>query len=157
MAKVEVIMPDGLEKKLATLGRDTDRIVAASLEEGAKPIYKAVLEAYDAVTPHPLVVRGRRVYNYGIRSTGTLRRSIGISPVKVNRKGDHDIKIGFGDVKEPKTRIRCGYLAVIIERGVLHGRRKQPPRPFLKVAKRMSKEEASAAFVKRFNEEVARL
>ena len=157
MAKVEIILPNGLEAQLAKLGSNTDRIVSASLEEGAKPIYKAVLEALDAVSPRPLVVRRRRMYNYGMRSTGTLRRSIGITSVRVNRKGDHDIKVGFGDVKEPKTGIRCGYLAAIIERGVLHGKRKQPPRPFLNVAKRASKEAANAAFIKKFNEEVDKL
>lgn len=157
MAKVEVILPEELQNQLTKLGSNTDRIVAASLEEGAKPIYKAVLEALDAVSPRPLVVRHRRLYNYGIRSTGTLRRSIGISPVKINHKGNQDIKVGIGNVKEPKTGIRCGYLAAIIERGVLHGKRKQPPRPFLNVAKRASKEAANAAFVKKFNEEVEKL
>ena len=155
MAKVEVILPEGLEAQLVKLGSNTDRIVAASLEEGAKPILKAVLEAYDAVSPRPLVVRRRRIYNYGIRSTGDLRRHFGISRALVNRKGDMDIKIGVGRDKVPGTDITYGRLVSLIESGCK--KRNQPPRPFMAKAKRASKEAANAAFVKKFNEEVEKL
>lgn len=155
MAKVQIVLPEGLEAQLTKLGSNTDRIVTASLEEGAKPIKKAVLEALDAVSPRPLVVRHRRMYNYGVRSTGDLRRHIGITSVRVNRKGDHDIKIGVGRDKVPGTDITYGRLISLIEGGCK--KRNQPPRPFMAKAKRASKEAANEAFIKRFNEEVDKL
>lgn len=155
MAKMDIILPEGLQNKLDNLGKNMDRIASASLEAGAKPIYKAVLEAYDAVSPRPLVVRRRRIYNYGIRSTGDLRRHFGISRVLVNRKGDWDIKIGVGREKIPGANITYGRLVSLIERGCKA--RNQSPRPFMKVAKRTSQEAANAAFVKKFNEEVEKL
>lgn len=155
MAKVEIILPEGLEAQLAKLGSNTDRIVSASLKEGAKPIYKAVLEALDAVSPRPLVVRRRRMYNYGMRSTGDLRRHIGITSVRVNRKGDQDLKIGVGRDIIPGTKITYGRLVALIESGCK--KRNQPPRPFMAKAKRASKEAANAAFIKKFNEEVDKL
>lgn len=155
MAKVEVILPEKLQNQLTKLGSNTDRIVAASLEEGAKPIYKAVLEAYDAVAPRPLVVRHKRLYNYGIRSTGDLRRHFGITQARLDRKGNMDIKIGVGNDKVPGTKITYGRLVSLIEAGCK--KRRQPPRPFMAKAKRASKDEATAAFVKKFNEEVERL
>lgn len=155
MAKVEIILPAGLEKKIASLGTKTDEIVAAALEEGAKPIYKAVLEAYDAVSPRPLVVRRRCLYNYGIRSTGDLRRHFGITQARLDRKGNMDIKIGVGNDKVPGTKITYGRLVSLIEAGCK--KRRQPPRPFMAKAKRASKEDATAAFIKKFNEEVDKL
>ena len=156
MAKVEIIFPKELEAKFSTLsGVTTDRIVTLALEEGAKPIKKAVLEAFDSVSPRPLIIRHKRMYNYGIRSTGDLRRHIGITRVLLNRKGDHDIKIGVGQEIIPGTEITYGRLVVLIESGCkAHN---QPPRPFMAKAKRASKEAANAAFIKKFNEEVERL
>lgn len=155
MAKVEIILPEELQNQLTKLGSNTDRIVTAALEEGAKPIFKAVLEAFDAVSPRPLVVRRRRLYNYGIRSTGDLRRHFGITRVSVNRKGEMDVKIGVGRDKVPGTKITYGRLVSLIEGGCK--KRRQPPRPFMAKAKRASKEAANAAFVKKFKEEVDKL
>ena len=155
MAKMDVILPDDLQKKLDNLGKNMDRIAAASLEAAAKPVLKAVLESYDRVAPRPLVVKKRRMYNYGIRSTGDLRRHFGISQVLVNRKGDWDIKIGVGKEKVPGTKISYGRLVALIEAGCK--KRNQPARPFMKTAKRISAEAANAEFIRKFNEEVAKV
>ncbi len=156
MAKVTVQLPKELNEQIVKLGNNTDRIVQKCLEAAAVPVKKAVLEKYDATVGRPLIVRkGGRIYNYGMRSTGELRRSIGISPAKLNRKGDYDIKIGIADGKESKTGISYGYLAAIIERGV--PARRQPPRPFIKPAEKASKAASMAAFEKTFDEEVSKL
>ena len=89
-----------------------------------------------------------------MRSTGNLRRSIGISPAKVNRKGDYDIKIGFaGNV--PEAKITNGRLAGLIENGCK--KRNQPPRPFIKPAEKASKAASLEAFERKFDEEVNKL
>lgn len=158
MAKITVKLPDELMRKMDSLGKETDRIVKASLEAGGELIKREALKKYDAISGRPLIIRKNgRLYNYGKRSKGVLRNSIGIAPVKVNSKGEYDIKIGFAKAVEPDTGIRCGYLAAIIERGVLHGARNQPPRPFIKPAERASKQASIDAFQKKFDEEVEKL
>lgn len=159
MAKLTVQQPTELQAQISKLGKQHDPIMEKCLEAASKPVKQETLRRFDAVVGRPQVVNSPhgRLYNYGMRSTGALRRSIGIAPVKVDKKGDHDIKIGFADAVEPKTGIRCGYLAAIIERGVLHGARKQPPRPFIKPAERASKAASMAAFEKTFDEEVSKL
>ena len=155
MASVKVKPPDALIAQLQALGDQTDRIVEASLGAAAEPVKKAVQQNYDRIVGRPFIVRSsKRLYNYGVRSTGGLRRSIGISPVKVNNKGGHDVKIGVaGDV--PDAKITYGRLAGIIENGCK--RRNQPPRPFWAPAKRESAKPALAAFEAKFNEEVKKL
>lgn len=156
MAKITVKLPDELMRKMDSLGKETDRIVKASLEAAGEPVKHEVLSKYDAVVGRPHIVKGlnRRLYNYGVRSTGGLRRSIGISPARINRRGEYDIKIGFaGNV--PNGKITYGRLAGIIERGCK--KRGQPPRPFIKPAKRASKQASIDAFQKKFDEEVEKL
>lgn len=155
MAKVTIKPPDALIAQLQALGDQTDRIVKTSLAAAAEPIKKAVLQNYDRVVGRPLIVRSpKRLYNYGVRSTGGLRRSIGISPVKITHKGDYDVKIGFaGNV--PGAKVSYGRLAGLIENGCR--RRNQPPRPFMAPAKRESAKPALAAFEAKFNEEVKKL
>lgn len=159
MAKIKVEYPTELSEKMNSLGKEHDRIMESCLKAAAIPVKQAAYSKFDAVVGRPHVVRGPhgRLYNYGARLTGTLRRSIGISKVRIDRKGNHDVKIGFADAVEPTTKIRCGYLAAIIERGVLHGRRNQPPRPFIKPAEQASKQAAGEAFLKTFDEEYAKL
>ena len=68
-----------------------------------------------------------------LRSTGELERSIGLSPVKLDRNGNYNIKIGFS---EPRSDGGSNAkLANIIE----YGKHGQPAKPFLKPAKSTTK------------------
>ena len=158
MAKATIKLPTELQKKLDNLEKQTDKITDTCLKAAAVPVKETAKRKFDQVVGHPHVVKRRgRLYNYGSRVTGTLRRSIGISPVMLDKNGNPDIKIGFADAVEPETGIRCGYLAAIIERGVLHGSRNQPPRPFIKPAEKASKAASLEAFERKFDEEVNKL
>jgi len=67
-------------------------------------------------------------------SSGELERALGVSPAKLDRRGNWDVKIGFAEPR--KDGGSNAKLANILENGK-HG---QPPRPFLKPAKIASRE-----------------
>ena len=110
MAKADFKLPDEFLTKLSRLGKDTDAVT------------EKVLEA----------VIGSST-KYESRSTGELMQSLGLSPVKLNREGNHDIKIGFS---EPRSDGGSNAkLANILE----YGKHGQPAKPFLKPAKTASR------------------
>jgi len=85
------------------------------------------------------------------RSTGELLSALGSSPVKVNRDGDFDTKIGF---REPRSD---GGSNALVANILEHGRSNQPARPFLKPAVSASKKAAIAAMTQKMDEEIAKL
>ena len=88
---------------------------------------------------------------YPSRSTGELERSLGMTKVRVDRDGNHNIKIGFA---EPRADGGSNAkLANILE----YGKHGQPAKPFLKPAKSASKAACEAAMKQRFDEEVSKL
>lgn len=82
------------------------------------------------------------------RATGELASSLGLSPPKVNKNGDHDIKVGFA---EPHSGgVSNAKLASILE----HGKHGQKARPFLKPAKSASKSACIEAMKAKLESEV---
>jgi hypothetical protein len=72
---------------------------------------------------------------YDSRSTGELAGALGLSPVKVDGSGNHDIKVGFA---EPRSDGGSNAkIANILE----YGKHGQTPKPFLKPAKTASRKE----------------
>ena len=85
------------------------------------------------------------------RSTGELAQSLGLSPVKLNREGNHDIKIGFSEPRSDGSN--NAKLANILE----YGKHGQPAKPFLKPAKSASKAECIRVMEQTLKEEVEKL
>lgn len=140
MAKCDVKMPDEFMEKLSRLGTRTDEISRKALEAGGEVVLKKVHGNLSSV-----IGRGTK---YRSRSTGELEGAMGISPVKLDKEGNHNIKIGFA---EPRSDGGSNAkLASILE----YGKSGQPPKPFLKPAKSASKEECIAAMKRVFEEEV---
>ena len=73
------------------------------------------------------------------RSTGELQSALGVSPVKVDDKGNYDIKVGFA---EPRSG---GGVNAKIANILEYGKHGQPPRPFLKPAKSKARRQIAAA------------
>ena len=92
MAKAEVIMPDEFLAKLSRLGSQTDTIAGKVLQAGGEVALDKVRSNLSAV-----VGVGNKSES---RSTGELERSLGLSPVMIDKNGNHDIKVGFS---EPRT------------------------------------------------------
>ena len=140
MAKVDIKMPDEFLQKLSRLGRDFDEVAESVLEAGGEVVLSRVKGNLAGV-----VGQGTK---YDSRSTGELEASLGLSPAKLNRDGNHDVKIGF--VEPRKDGGSNAKLANILE----YGRHGQPAKPFLKPAKTQSKSAAISAMQQKFEEEV---
>ena len=140
MAKVDIKMPDEFLQKLSRLGSDFDEVAESVLEAGGEVVLSRVKGNLAGV-----VGQGTK---YDSRSTGELEASLGLSPAKLNRDGNHDVKIGF--VEPRKDGGSNAKLANILE----YGRHGQPAKPFLKPAKTQSKSAAISAMQQKFEEEV---
>ena len=140
MAKMKAKMPDELIAKLTRLGQRTDEVCEKALKAGAEVAEKAVASNLSAV-----IGRGTK---YDSRSTGQLEQALGVSPVKVDAKGNYDIKVGFA---EPRSGGESNAkIANILE----YGKSGQPPKPFLKPAKSASKTACIEAMKRKLEEEV---
>ena len=140
MAKLTVRTPDALIAKLTRLGNKTDQVCEKALKAGAQVAEKAVSSNLSAVigkdTKQPS------------RSTGELQESLGISPVKVDEKGNYDVKVGFA---EPRSG---GGVNAKIANILEYGKHGQPPRPFLKPAKSKARRQIAAAITETLEREM---
>lgn len=131
MAKLTVRTPDALIAKLTRLGQKTDKVCEKALKAGAEVAEKAVSSNLSAV-----IGKGTK---YDSRSTGQLEKALGVSPVKVDAKGNYDIKVGFA---EPRSNGGSNAkIANILE----YGKHGQPPKPFLKPAKSKARRQIMTA------------
>ena len=140
MAKADVKMPDELLAKLSRLGSQTDTIAEKVLQAGGEMALDKVRSNLSAV-----VGVGNKSES---RSTGELERALGLSPVMVDKNGNHDIKVGFS---EPRTDGSSNAkIANILE----YGTSTQQAKPFLKPAKSAVKKQCVDAMKSAFEKEV---
>ena len=139
MAKVDIKMPDDFLEKLAHLASDEDGMAERVLNAEPK---------LSATGP----IQSRRCYRQRTkvesRSTGQLLSALGTSGVKLDRQGNHNVKVGFA---EPR---RDGDSNAKIANILEYGRHGQPAKPFLKPAKSASKSAAIDAMKRKLEEEV---
>ena len=135
MAKVDIKMPDDFLEKLAHLASDEDGMAERVLNAEAR--VRSNLAG--------VIGRGTKVDS---RSTGQLLSALGTSGVKLDRQGNHNVKVGFA---EPR---RGGDSNAKIANILEYGRHGQPAKPFLKPAKSASKSAAIEAMKRKLEEEV---
>ena len=92
MAKADVKMPDEFLARISRLGSQTDSIAEKVLQAGGEVALAKVKSNLKSVVGSG--TKGKS------RSTGELERSLGLSPVRVDKHGNHNIKVGFS---EPRT------------------------------------------------------
>ena len=143
MAKAEIQMPEEFLERLSALGEKTDEIAERVLEAGGEVVLSKVKSNLASV-----VGKNTKVAS---RSTGELERSLGMTPPKVDRDGNYNIKIGFAEPRSDGDS--NAKIANILE----YGRHGQPAKPFLKPAKSASKKACEAAMMQKFEEEVNKL
>lgn len=140
MAKADFKLPDEFLTKLSRLGKYTDAVAEKVLEAGGQVVLAKVRSNLATV-----IGSGTK---YDSRSTGELEQPLGLSPVKLNREGNHDIKICFSEPRSDGSS--NAKLANVLE----YGKHGQPAKPFLKPAKSASKAECIRVMEQTLKEEV---
>ena len=140
MARADIKMPEDFLLRLSRLGTNFDSVAESVLEAGGEMVLEKVRGTLSTV-----VGAGTK---YDSRSTGELEGALGLSPVKVNKDGNHDVKVGFA---EPRADGGSNAkIANILE----YGKHGQPAKPFLKPAKAASRSGCKEAMQQRFEEEI---
>lgn len=143
MAKCTVKLPEELLAKLSKLGSESDAVAERVLKAGSDVVLAKVKSNLSSVI-------GSGV-KFDKRSTGELERSLGVTPVKVDKEGNHNVKIGFS---EPRSDGESNAkIATIIE----YGKSGQPPKPFMKPAKSATRSACMSAMKRQLEEEVDKL
>ena len=127
VAKADFKMPEEFLLKISTLADKIDEILPRVLAEGGevmKAKAKGNLQAVIGSKP-----------KYPSRSTGELAGALGVSGARLDREGNHNVKVGFAEPRrDGKSNAK---IANILE----YGKHGQPAKPFLKPAKSAAKAE----------------
>ena len=143
MAKATIKMPDELLVKLSRLGAKSDEIAVMALEAGGQVVLDKVKSNLESVIGSDT--------KYDSRSTGELVESLGLTPAKIDRNGNSNVKIGFA---EPRSDGESNaMIATVIE----YGKHGQPPKTFMEPAKAESKNECKKVMKAVLEREVAKL
>ena len=117
MAKVDIKMPEDFLERISRLGSDFDPVAQKVLEAGGEIVLAKAQSNLSSV-----VGSGTK---YESRSTGELEGALGLSSVKMDKNGNHNIKVGFA---EPRCDgISNAKLANIIEYGKIIVYKIYPP------------------------------
>jgi len=142
VATFEYNLPDDFLEKIAKLGDQTDSIVSRVLDAGGEV-------ALDAVRANLRDSIGRGKTQS--RSTGELVAALGVSPSKIDRDGNANVKVGFN---EPRSG---GKSNAMVANVLEYGKHGQPPRPFLKPAKAAVRARVIETMKKKLDEEISNL
>ena len=143
MAKVSFSMPDDFLRKVSALGEKTDEIIPRVLEAGGEVALEKVRDNLESVI-------GRDTKSPS-RSTGELASALGLSPAKMDKDGNFNVKVGFSEPRpdgESNAKI-----ANILE----YGKHGQPPKPFLKPAKTQARRPGIEAMKEKLEEEIDKI
>jgi HK97 gp10 family phage protein len=141
VAKIDFTMPDDFLERISRLEERTDEIIPKVLEAGGEVVLNTVRNNLKAVVGKDL--------KQPSRSTGQLVEALGLSPAKMDRNGNYNVKVGF-DNKRTDGKANA-MLGVILE----YGKHGQPPKPFMKTAKSSTKSACIDAMKKKLEAEVS--
>ena len=148
MAKCQVKMPEDIYKAIEKLSEGREEILTSTLEAGGEIVLNAVRSNLN-----------RAIRNSSNRSTGELKGSLGMSPVKLSSRGIYNVKVGFAEPRRKQyaaKKKRSYYLITnaLIANVLEYGKTGQAPRPFIRPAKVASEKAAISAMKAKFDEEV---
>ena len=139
MARAEMFLPEDFILQLSRLEERTDEIIPKVLAAGGEVVLEHVRTRLRAV-----IGQGTKKLS---RATGELVDALGVSPSRLNRNFNWDIKVGFDEPRHDGGS--NAKIANVLE----HGKHGQPPRPFLKPAKIASREACLERMRRVFEEE----
>lgn len=140
MAKAQVKLPEDFLTRLSRLGDRTDEIIPKVLEAGGEVVLDKVRANLAAVVSRDTKEESR--------STGELVSALGLSPAKLDRDGNYNVKVGFA---EPR---RDGRSNAMVANVLEYGKSGQPAKPFLKPAKSATRTPCIEAMKNAFEREV---
>ena len=143
MGKVQVKMPEDFLLRLSRLGDKTDEIIPKVLEAGGEVVEQKVRANLSAVI-------GRDTKEES-RSTGELLSALGVTPAKIDRDGNYNVKVGFSEPR-PDGRSNA-MIANVLE----YGKSGQPAKPFMKPARSAARAPCIEAMKAAFEREVEKL
>ena len=143
MAKATMRMPDEFFFFFTKLGDRTDEIVSRVLEAGGEVVLDKVKANLKGVIGNETKEKSR--------STGKLVSSLGLSPTKLDRNGNFNVKVGFNEPRDDGDS--NAKIANIIE----YGKSGQPPKPFLKPAKSASRKACIETMKAELDKEIEKL
>jgi len=143
VAKATMKMPDDFLMKLSKLGDKTDEIISNVLEAGGEVVLDKVKTNLSGVIGSETKEKSR--------STGELVSSLGLSPTKLDKNGNFNIKVGFN---EPRND---SYANAKIANILEYGKSGQPPKPFLKPAKSASRKACIETMKSELEKEIEKL
>lgn len=117
MARVQIKLPndfiDALDSTSSLIDNSAEQVLKAGANIVEPRMRSNLSTAIGSSTKQPS------------RSTGQLAKALGTAPVKVNSRGDYNVKVGFAENRDD------GRANALIANVLEHGRSNQPARPFL--------------------------
>lgn len=117
MAKVQIKLPndfiDALDSASSLIDNSAEQVLKAGANIVEPRMRSNLSAAIGSNTKRPS------------RSTSQLAKALGTAPVKVNSRGDYNVKVGFAENRDD------GRANALIANVLEHGRSNQPARPFL--------------------------
>ena len=117
MARVQIKLPndfiDALDSASSLIDNSAEQVLKAGSNIVEPRMRSNLSAAIGSSTKQPS------------RSTGQLAKALGTAPVKVNSRGDYNVKVGFAENRDD------GRANALIANVLEHGRSNQPARPFL--------------------------
>lgn len=117
MARVQIKLPndfiDALDSASSLIDNSAEQVLKAGANIVEPRMRSNLSAAIGSSTKQPS------------RSTGQLAKALGTAPVKVNSRGDYNVKVGFAENRDD------GRANALIANVLEHGRSNQPARPFL--------------------------
>jgi hypothetical protein len=143
MARMQVKMPEEFLSKVSRLAEQTDVILPKVLESGGEVVLTKVKDNLRSVIGNDT--------KYPSESTGELIGALGLSPAKIDKNGNYNVKVGF--IEPRSDGDSNAKIASIIE----YGKHGQPAKPFLAPARAATRRGCMDAMTSRLEEEIGRI
>lgn len=142
---------EDLINKLAKLGKDTDKIAKKVVRAGANPLADEIRKNLEnnlkdsTYAGKDTKKRGTKKSN---RRSGDLLDSLGVSPAKIDKYGNANVKVGFDGYDKKGTP------NVLKARAMESGTSTLKKRPFIRPAINKTSDKCKDEMSKKFDEEI---